>query len=265
MSVAFSSAALRTAAGFWAVVAVTGQLIFAFYVALFYGRGAASGDLAAWNKTMPHGYVAGDGLGNFAVGLHLALAVSIILAGALQLVPPLRERYPAVHRWTGRAYMGVAMLISLDGLFMVWTRGTVGGLTQHLGISLNAVLIMVCAVMALYYARARRFAEHRRWALRLFLVSSGVWFFRVGLMLWLAIHRAPVGFDPKTFEGPFLTFLGFAQYLLPPAVLELYLLAERGRPVARLAMAGGLVVLTLATGAGIGAATMGLWLPRLAS
>jgi hypothetical protein len=30
-----------------------------------------------------------------------------------------------------------------------------------------------------------------------------------------------------------------------------------------LAMAGGLVVLTLAMGAGIGAATVGMWLPRL--
>jgi hypothetical protein len=136
-------------------------------------------------------------------------------------------------------------------------------MTQHLSISLNALVIMGCAVMALRYARARRFAEHRRWALRLFLVSGGVWFFRVGLMLWLIIHRAPVGFDPKTFQGPFLTFLGLAQFLLPLAVLELYLRAERSSPLGRLAMAGGLVVLTLAMGAGIGAATVGMWLPRL--
>jgi hypothetical protein len=72
-----------------------------------------------------------------------------------------------------------------------------------------------------------------------------------------------VGFDPKTFQGPFLTFLGLAQFLLPLAVLELYLRAERSSPLGRLAMAGGLVVLTLAMGAGIGAATVGMWLPRL--
>jgi uncharacterized membrane protein len=263
MTLAFSNAALRSAAGFWAVVAAAGQLMFAFYVTSFYGRHAVAGNYSGWNKVMPHGYVAGDGVGNFAVGLHLALAVSIILAGFLQLIPALRQRFPQVHRWTGRVYVAVALLISLDGLFMVWTRGAVGGMTQHLSISLNALVIMGCAVMALRYARARRFAEHRRWALRLFLVSGGVWFFRVGLMLWLIIHRAPVGFDPKTFQGPFLTFLGLAQFLLPLAVLELYLRAERSSPLGRLAMAGGLVVLTLAMGAGIGAATVGMWLPRL--
>ena len=264
MTLAFSNTALRSAAGFWTVVAAAGQLMFAFYVTSFYGRHAVAGNYAGWNKVMPHGYVAGDGWGNFAVGLHLALAVSIILAGFLQLIPALRQRYPQVHRWTGRAYIAVALLISLDGLFMVWTRGAVGGMTQHLSISLNALVIMGCAVMALVEARARRFGPHRRWALRLFLASGGVWFFRVGLMLWLIIHRAPVGFDPKTFQGPFLTFLGLAQFLLPLAVLELYFWAQqRGSAGARLAMAGGLVLLTLAMGAGIGAATMGMWLPRL--
>ena len=36
---------------------------------------------------------------------------------------------------------------------------------------------------------------------------NGVWFFWLGLLLWLMIHQQPVGFDPKTFTGPFLTFL----------------------------------------------------------
>ncbi|QXP44925.1 hypothetical protein FM038_25960 [Shewanella eurypsychrophilus] len=64
------------------------------------------------------------------------------------------------------------------------------------------------------------------WAIRLFIVMGGVWFFRIGLMLWLMIHQAPVGFDPKTFEGPFLSFLGFAQYLIPLAVAQLYFAAS---------------------------------------
>ena len=33
-------------------------------------------------------------------------------------------------------------------------------------------------------ARSRRITEHRRWALRLFMAASAVWFFRVGLMGW---------------------------------------------------------------------------------
>lgn len=255
---------LRAAAAFWFLVAVIGQLFFATYVALFYGRATLGGDLTAWNKVMPHGFIAGDAIGNLAVGLHLFWAVVITLAGAIQLIPQIRARRPVLHRWTGRLYLISAAIASLSGLFMVWTRGTVGGMTQHISISLNALLILVCAALALYYARARQFGAHRRWALRLFLAASGVWFFRVGLMLWLLIHRAPVGFDPKTFQGPFLTFLAFGQYLIPLAVLQLYFRAQESRaPWGQSLMAASLVVMTVAMGAGIFAAAMGMWLPRL--
>ena len=107
--------ALPWAATFWFVVAAAGQLIFAFYIASLYGGATLRGDLAGWNKVMPHGYVAGDAAGNLRVGLHLLTAA---------------------------------------------------------------------------------------------ILSLGV-----GLMFWLVLHRAPVGFDIKTFTGPFLTFLTFGQYL----------------------------------------------------
>ncbi|MFZ8531235.1 hypothetical protein ACO1NH_13755, partial [Staphylococcus aureus] len=76
-------------------------------------------------------------------------------------------------------------------------KGTVGDLGQHLGMSLNALLIVGFAILAWQAARTRDFPAHRRWALRLFLAVNGVWFFRVGLMLWLLVWRRPMGFDPK--------------------------------------------------------------------
>jgi tetratricopeptide (TPR) repeat protein len=105
---------------------------------------------------------------------------------------------------------------------------------------------------------------HRHWALRLFLVVGGVWFFRVGLMFWLLLNKGPVGFDPDAFRGPFLSFLSFVQYLLPLAVLEIYLCTrERGGTLGRLAMSAGLFVLTIARGTGIFAATVGMCLPPI--
>ena len=255
---------LRIAVSGWCTVAVIGQLLFAAYVAGFFGRVALSGDLAGWNEVLPHGHVAGDTAGNLVVGLHLLFAIVIILGGAVQLMPVVRRRAPALHRWNGRLYLFAAMVMSVGGLVMVWTRGTVGDLSQHISISINAVLILACAGMALRFALARRIDRHRRWALRLFLVVSGVWFFRVGLMFWVLVHRGPVGFDPATFTGPFLTALAFSQYLVPLAVLELYFLAQRSRASAvRVAMAALLALLTLVTATGIAAAVMVMWLPRL--
>ena len=259
-----ASKSLTASVNLWFLTAVAGQLVFAIYIAGFYGRATLSGDLAAWNKVMPHGYIPGDTAGNFAVGMHLLLALIITLGGALQLVPQIRRHAPTFHRWNGRLYISTAFLISLIGLYMVWTRGAVGDLTQHIGISINAVLIMLCALQTVRYARARKLAVHRRWALRLFIVASGVWFFRVGLMLWLALNGGPVGFDPHTFTGPFLNFLSFAQYLIPLGIVELYIRATGNtRPAARWAMAALLLIASIGMGAGIVVTTLGMWLPRL--
>lgn len=260
----FADTALNSAATFWFLVAVAGQWIFAFYVTTFYGSSALVGEFASWNEVLPHGYVTGEPIGNLAVAVHLLLAVVIIVGGPLQLIPQVRTYARHFHRWNGRLYILIAFMISLSGLYMVWTRGAVGGFIGHISISINAILIMLCAAMALYYALAHKFKIHRYWTLRLFMVVNGVWFFRVGLMFWLLINKGPVGFDPETFQGPFLTFLGFAQYLLPLTVLEFYLRAkEHGGTPAKIAMAACLLVLTFVMGIGIFAATMGMWFPRI--
>ena len=261
---AFAGTALKAATRFWFLVFFTGQLLFAFTVASFYGRAAVRGDFEAWNKSMTHGYRAGDTAGNLAVAIHLISAVIIILAGTIQLIPQVRNRAPFFHRWNGRLYFVTAFTISLAGLYMMWVRGTVGDLSQHLGNTILAVLIMLFAVMALRYAMARDFKTHRWWALRLYFVVSASLFIRAGIFLSLLLNRGPFGFDPATFQGPFMTFISFAQYLVPLAVLEIYLrVRERSNAPARIAMAASLFILAVALGAGIFAVAMAKWLPSI--
>lgn len=259
-----AASALSAAATLWFVVAVFGQLLFAAYVAGFYGRAAVHGEFETWNKVMPDGYIAGATMHNLILAIHLVFVVVILVGGVLQLTPAVRRLWPRFHRWNGRVYLLSALLLSIGGLYMVWTRNTGGDVWQHLSTSINALLIIGCGVMAVRHAMAREFAAHRRWALRLFLVVGGVWFFRIGLMFWILVNRGPVGFDPDTFRGPALTIIAYGQYLLPLAVLELYFHArDRAGPRGRIAMASTLVALTLVTATGIFAASMMMWLPRL--
>jgi uncharacterized membrane protein len=254
--------ALKTAARFWFVTTIFGQLIFAFTVASFYALTALRGDYHKWNFT--NGYVPGVSLGNTAVAMHVASAVIVMLAGSVQLVPQIRNRFPAFHRWNGRIYMLTALTLSVAGLYMTWFRGSVGDLSIHLGSTVNALLIWLCGGMALRYALARDFKTHRRWALRFFLVVSASWFFRIGFFLSFLIFKGPFGFDPATFRGPFLTFMSFAQFLIPLAVLEIYLWAQdRPGVLRRMATAGMLFVVTLAMGAGLFAVAMAVWVPQV--
>lgn len=255
---------LDGAAQFWFFVTVTGQWIFAAYVVIFYGGSALRGDFAKWGAVLPRGIIAGDTLGNVLVGLHLAMAAVILIGGPFQLIPTLRARAPGFHRINGRAYVLTACLLSVGGIYIALTRGAIGAPIQHFAIGLNGVLIIIFAALAVHYARARMIANHRRWALRLFLAVGGVWTFRVGLMLWVVANKGPVGFDMNTFSGPFLTFLSFAQFALPLAVLEVYFkVRQDGGATQFVLMAAVLIVLTLAIAAGVAAATMGMWLPRL--
>ncbi len=257
-------ASLKYAAALWFTVAIIGQLLFVYYILGFYVLSAIKGNLAAWSDVLPHGYIKGDNAGNAAIITHIFLAASITLAGILQMLPQVRARAPKFHRWNGRIYLVSLVIAAATGLYMVWFRHGVGDFTQHLGVSLNAVLILFCAGMALRHALARQFALHRRWALRLFLLANGVWFFRIGLMLWIGINHGPAGFNPKTFEGPFLSFMSFANSLIPLIVCELYLRAQDSKnKAAHFSMAGALLVLSAASGMGIFIAFMGMWLPRL--
>jgi hypothetical protein len=256
--------ALKAAASFWFTVAVLGQAIFVAYIVSFYGRAVLADDWSRWNKVLAAGYIRGDAIGNLALAAHLAIAVLITAGGPLQLIPQVRARWPTFHRWTGRIYLLVAVTTSLAGTWMIWTRKVAGDLSQHLGTTLNAALILLCAGMALRQALRRDLKAHRRWALRLFLVVSGSWFFRVGLLFWILVNGGPAGFDADTFRGPALSFLAFAESLLPLAALEIYLRARDGAHApAKFAASAGLVVLTAGMGLGIVGAAMGMWIPNI--
>jgi hypothetical protein len=69
------------------------------------------------------------------------------------------------------------------------------------------------------------------------MVVNGVWFFRVGMMLWLVINRGADGFNPDVHR----TLASFAHYLLHRAVLDIDVATtERANSSARIAMAAGL-------------------------
>lgn len=248
----------------WFIVTILGQLIFAFAIAAFYGLTAARGEAWAWNRHMTHGWVARDPGGNAMVATHLASAVIILLAGAVQFIPRIRSRFPAFHRVTGRFYVLSAVTLSGAGLYMHFVRGAVGDATQRWASVGNSVVIWICAYLAVHYAVARRLDVHRRWTIRLFLSVSASYFFRAGLHLSFIVFGGPFGFDPNTLQGPFLTFMAFGTYALPLLLAEIYFYVQR-RPgaIGRFAMAATMTVLTIGTAIGTFGATAAQWIPRI--
>jgi hypothetical protein len=258
--------ALNTSATLWFIITMIGQLFFCLYIVAFYYSATFNLNIDQFNLVMPAGYIEGDFWGNIMVITHVLFAAIITLGGVVQLVPQIRNKWAAFHRWNGRIYVLTATIVSLSGAFMIITRFDLvaGDAFGKWILMLNGALILLCAGMAFKRARQRQFVAHRVWALRLFIVVSGVWLFRIGIMAWLTLHGKPVGFDPVSFSGPFLNVLYVCVYLLPLLLMEGYLQAHASHSARlRIMTASGILLLTGVLALGVFGAIMGMWLPRL--
>jgi hypothetical protein len=241
---------LQTSAIAWFLPVLIGHLFFAYHIAVAFIGPAFAGNFAAWNEDLFVGLVAGDTAGNIALAAHLFIAFVIAIGGPLQLIPQIRAFAPAFHRWNGRVYITIAFVTSLAGLYMQWTRDTFGPDILEVVVSINGVLIMIFAVIALRYAMARKFDLHQRWALRTFMVVSGVWFIRV-IYGFLRVVPGDTPGSTADMSGPTNILIGFASYLLPLAVLELYFFAKRS-PSAFVKSATAALVFAAATVTSVG-------------
>jgi hypothetical protein len=263
-STALPARLLRWSGVGWFCVAATGQLAFIGFILAFYGVRTLTGRFAAWNdKPLIKGYVGGDDLGNAVFAAHVLLAAVLTLAGLMQLIPGLRRTRPRLHRWTGRLFLLLAAVAALSGVWLTLVRQTWLSAISGAAILLDAVLILAFGGLALTRALQRRFDAHRVWAMRTFMVVSGVWFLRVGLMGWVLVNRGPVGMN-DTLSGPADIVMAFGSYLIPLAMLELYLAASRSRHAAPKLVAALMVgAATLFTVVGVFGTVVLMWGPYL--
>lgn len=254
-----AQALLRHAGTLWFLVAAIGQGAFLYFILAFYGTRTLSGRFAAWNdKPLIDGYIQGDDAGNLMFAAHVLLASVVTFAGLIQLVPMVRRKWPRVHRWTGRVFLVVACFMALSGIWLAVVRGTYLSVISAVAILINGVLILLFATLAWRTALGRRFDAHRRWAMRTFMVVSGVWFLRVMMMGWVLVTGGGLGMN-KTMSGPADVVIVFASYLAPLAVLEAWFAAERAGGLAKGLTAALLLVATAFMGLGIYGTVALMW------
>jgi hypothetical protein len=255
---------LKASAALWFMVAAVGQWLFVYYVIGYYGVRLAANGLAGLTGTpLTGGYVAGDAVGNVAAASHVLLAILIHGGGPLQLIPQIRRRAPAFHRWNGRAFLVAAIVSSVSGLYMHWVRSIGQGWLDVAGNTVTSALIFIFAALALRAAMARNISAHRRWALRLFFAASAVWFMRVG---WYGskFSASVFAIDFKEISSVVFLFMNAAKILLPLAVLELYFWAQdRAGAHGRIAVASLVLVMAVLTAVGSYAVTTIRWLPTI--
>jgi uncharacterized membrane protein len=119
------------------------------------------------------------------ITIHAVAASLALLLGPFQFVDHLRTARPRLHRTLGYLYLvpGVAAG-GIAGLLL--SRHAFGGLVSHLGFGMLAVLWLFTGVMAVIAAKARRFADHRKWMVRNFALTFAAVTLRIYLPLSFA-------------------------------------------------------------------------------
>jgi uncharacterized membrane protein len=123
-----------------------------------------------------------------------------------------RRRHAGVHRVLGRVQVVVLLLFVLPSS-VVMSRHAFGGWPAGLSFFLLSAVTAICAIAGVVHARRRRYAQHRRWMLRCYvLICSAV-------ALRLISGAAGLVGVPSP-EGAYIA-AAWSSWLFPLAALEI--------------------------------------------
>lgn len=99
-----------------------------------------------------------------ATSLHLALGAVVLAVAPLQLSRRVRQRFRAVHRWSGRVYALSAVVAGFAGLALA--RVAQGGVPAHVGFAFLSVAWIASTVLGVACLRRGDRGGHARWMTR---------------------------------------------------------------------------------------------------
>ncbi|MBC7957780.1 MAG: DUF2306 domain-containing protein [Cytophagales bacterium] len=123
---------------------------------------------------------------------HVFAAALALALGPWQFSSRLRRARPQVHRWIGRTYLGVGVLVG--GVFgLLLSRFAQGGAVGQIGFALLAVVWLYTGLRGWLAIRAGSVAEHRQWMLR----NQALTLAAVSLRIYVSLALAtPWPFEP---------------------------------------------------------------------
>jgi uncharacterized membrane protein len=155
---------------------------------------------------------------------HIIGGLIAVVVGPFQFSTRVRRRFPVVHRWSGRFYVGGILLASTSAFYLAFFAEE-----ASFGIALFALAAawLFVTARALTEIRRRRISIHRRWMIRSYIITFAFVTFR-----WLGI--LPIW-------GPFGVYRKAAAtwvaWVIPLAVVEL-ICWRAGRPTTETAEQG---------------------------
>lgn len=104
------------------------------------------------------------------VYLHVFAAAIALFLGPFQFSLRLRQTRVQIHRWMGRVYLGVGVLVGgLSGLYI--SQFAFGGIGAKLGFATLAVCWLYTGLRAFLAIRSQAIDDHQKWMVRNFALT----------------------------------------------------------------------------------------------
>ena len=137
--------------------------------------------------------------------LHIVPSLLFVVLVPLQFVPSLRQRYPRFHRWSGRALMGLGLVLGISALLL--SVHPIGGLIESSATACFGCFFLFSLGKAWWHIRNGHVELHREWTTRMVAIALGVATTRPIMGVFFAT-RMLTGLTPQQFFGPAM-WLGF--------------------------------------------------------
>ena len=126
---------------------------------------------------------------------HIFASIVALVFGPFQFSRRLRQKNIRLHRWSGRAYLLIGVLVGgVAGLYMA--QFAFGGLTSRVGFTLLAVVWLYSGMMAYLAIRRHDVERHRTWMMRNFSLTLAAVTLRCYLGLFFAAGLSFEDFYP---------------------------------------------------------------------
>jgi len=159
-----------------------------------------------------------DYIKKIPIYIHCIGGVSLMILGPLQI---LNMYYPIkIHKYLGYMYIASCLMACIGGWSFIGFNSTVGGFWMSFPFAIYGLLISAYPLTTWYYIRKNDVINHRRWALRTFLLGNGSLLYRTfyEVMCDIMIQCGII-----TFNEPIDYVFNWLFFLVPMILSEIYL------------------------------------------
>ncbi len=165
-------------------------LIFTLFVSAIMRTSALLETMRTGNMPFSGSIEYGYAKNPFLTLLHILPGMIFLVLGALQFVKKIRLNYINFHRWSGRIYLSLGLVIGLSAIAMSYTI-RFGGYVETAAVTVFGSFFLFSLGKAYCHIRRKEFASHREWMIRAYAIGLAVATMRPIIGLFFAFSNIP--------------------------------------------------------------------------